>query len=400
MFLPLSDQPNPKGIPAVNYLLLGLNLAVFLFYSLPLMYQAPTPGDPDLAEFLRVLSGQLDGRVDISGQILSRISAHDLALFRHGFRPARPQIIDLLTSMFLHAGWLHLIGNMLFLWIYGDNVEYRLGRAGYLAAYLGTGIAATLFHSFLQPGSELPTVGASGAISGVLGFYFVWFPRNQVRVLLFFFPIFSRIVLMPARWVLGIYLVLYNLLPFLLSPGRGGGVAHGAHIGGFLAGMGAAYLLRGWEVHRRPAGFRREKDLPGEGGGPEKDLLSRALQDGRLGSAAAAYFRLSRNEARNLISPEDLLRLGDFLREEKQADGALFLYQRLLADYPKAGIRDQAHLGAGLVQFYGRRQPTAAYQHFLAVLDLDPSPEAGIRARQEISRIQHLQKLQIRGRAG
>lgn len=400
MFIPLSDQPNPKGIPAVNYLLLGLNLAVFLFYSLPLMYQAPAPGDPDLAEFLRVLSGQLGGKIDVSSEILSRISAHDLALFRHGFRPAHPQIIDLLTSMFLHAGWLHLIGNMLFLWIYGDNVECRLGRAGYLASYLGTGIAATLFHSFMQPGSELPMVGASGAISGVLGFYFVCFPRNQVRVLLFFFPIFYRIVLMPARWVLAIYLVMYNLLPFLLSTGRGGGVAHGAHIGGFLAGMGAAYLLRGWEVNRRPAGFRRKRDRSGEEGLPGTDSLSRALRDGRLEKAAAAYFRLSRNQARNLITPEDLLRLADFLREENQADGALSLYQRLLADYPKFGARDQAHLGAGLVQFYGRRQPTAAYQHFLSVLDLDPSPAVTIRARQEVSRIQHLQKLQIGGREG
>ena len=105
--------------------------------------------------------------------------------------------------MFLHAGFLHLFGNMLFLWIYGDNVEHRLGHVPYLFWYLATGVAATLFHMLGASGSQIPLVGASGAISGMLGFYFVWFPRNQVRLLWLLPPFVMQVFEVPARLVLG-----------------------------------------------------------------------------------------------------------------------------------------------------------------------------------------------------
>src|SRR5262249_26997435 len=159
---------------------------------------------------------------------------------------------DMLTCMFLHAGFLHLFGNMLFLWIYGDNVEHRLGSVRYLCWYLGTGIAATLFHMLGAPGSQLPLVGASGAIPGILGFYFVWFPRTRVRLLWLLPPFVMQVFEVPARIVLGIYLVLDNLLPYLIVSGDAG-VAHGAHIGGFLAGLAAA-----WVMGRRQVGVRAE----------------------------------------------------------------------------------------------------------------------------------------------
>ena len=103
--------------------------------------------------------------------------------------------------MFLHAGFFHLAGNMLFLWIYGDNVEARLGRVTYLVGYLVTGLAGNLFHLVLAGASPMPLVGASGAISGVLGFYFVCFPENRVRMLITLFPIFMKVVRIRSRWV-------------------------------------------------------------------------------------------------------------------------------------------------------------------------------------------------------
>jgi membrane associated rhomboid family serine protease len=172
--------------------------------------------------------------------ILEHISAYDLFVFQHGFRPAEFSVQTLFTSMFLHGGWLHLAGNMLFLWIFGDNVEARLGRIGYLLSYLGTGAAATLFFTLFVLDSQVPLIGASGAISGVLGCYFIWFPRNQVKTFIFLFPFIMTTVLIPARLVLGFYLVVDNLVPFLLAAGASGGVAHGAHIGGFVAGLALA----------------------------------------------------------------------------------------------------------------------------------------------------------------
>src|SRR5690606_30537250 len=119
--------------------------------------------------------------------------------------------------MFLHASFLHLFGNMLFLWIYGDNVEHQLGHGRFLIAYLATGAAAVAFHMIGAAGSAVPMVGASGAISGALGFYFVFFPRNRVRLAWFLPPFLFQVFEVPARIVLGFYIVLDNLLPYLLT---------------------------------------------------------------------------------------------------------------------------------------------------------------------------------------
>ena len=178
MFLPLGDEPNPRGIPWVTYSLIAVNTAVYLFISLPLSFGRPDASDPLLVEYVQVLLETLPQDRFVASEVVQQLSAYDLFVFDHGFRPAAPAPIALLTSMFLHAGFAHLAGNMLFLWIYGDNVEHRLGPVLYLTAYLATGVAATLFHTVFDLGSALPLVGASGAISGVLGFYFVWFPTQ------------------------------------------------------------------------------------------------------------------------------------------------------------------------------------------------------------------------------
>lgn len=237
MLLPIGDLPNPRRIPWATWLLMAANIAVYLLVTLPESFLRPDLNDPLLIDYLRIL-GQHDPRP--LPELLGQVSAYELTVFRYGFRPAFPSPTSLFSSLFLHAGWLHLAGNMLFLYIFGDNVEDRLGSFRFLLVYLATGVAATLFFALFVPGSQVPLIGASGAISGVLGCYFLWFPRNQVKVFLFLFPFFVTTVLVPARLVLGFYLIVDNLLPFLVTATDGGGVAHGAHIGGFLAGMGMA----------------------------------------------------------------------------------------------------------------------------------------------------------------
>ncbi len=392
MFLPLGDQPNPRGVPWVTYALIGANVAVYLFVTLPLSATAPDPASPLLGEYLRVIGERLPRNVP-PWAILRQTSAYDLFVFAWGFRPAAPALSTLFTSLFLHAGFLHLFGNMLFLWIYGDNVEDRLGRLGYLFWYLAAGVVATLFHTLFALGSSMPLIGASGAISGVLGFYFVWFPRNRVRVFLFLFPFFMDVVLLPARLVLGLFIVVDNLLPFLAAHGVDIGVAHGAHIGGFVAGLLVAWVMDRRAVTERPLEFRVGDEKPAA-----EATIAQALADGRFEEVARRYFALDAEATRGLLAPEQSLALADWLRAHGHPRAALVLYRRHLRDHPAGPDAAEAHLGAGLVQLRDLDQMAPAYHHFLDALDLDPSPEVALAARAALDDIAARQKLR-RGRA-
>ena len=152
----------------------------------------------------------------------------------------------LITHMFLHGGWMHLIGNMLFLWIFGDNLEEEMGRIGFLLFYLGSGLAAAALQIAADPGSGVPMVGASGAVAGVMGGYLLFYPKARVDVLLFF-VIFFRVFALRAWTVLGLWFAL-QLFSGFSTPTEDGGVAYWAHIGGFLAGLVLAlpvWLRRG-----------------------------------------------------------------------------------------------------------------------------------------------------------
>ncbi|OGW64867.1 MAG: rhomboid family intramembrane serine protease [Nitrospirae bacterium RIFCSPLOWO2_02_FULL_62_14] len=154
-----------------------------------------------------------------------------------------PITLTLLTSMFLHAGWMHLIGNMLYLWIFGNNIEDVMGHVKFVIFYVVCGIFAAMSHALTDPSSAIPMVGASGAISGVLGAYLLLFPRAQVLVVI---PlgIFMRTMYVPAGFVLGFWFVL-QLLSGGISMGQGGGgVAWFAHVGGFVAGMALIGLFK------------------------------------------------------------------------------------------------------------------------------------------------------------
>jgi rhomboid family protein len=176
------------------------------------------------------------------------LTAGDAFILRWAFIPDRflanptGEIITIFTAMFMHAGWLHILGNMLYLWIFGDNVEDQLGHFVFLIFYFLCGIAATFAQFALSIGSNVPNLGASGAIAGVLGAYILLFPRGRVNVLM------GMVVIpMPALIVIGLWFVLQ------LCSGAGtfsntaqmGGVAYFAHIGGFIAGLVMAFLFRG-----------------------------------------------------------------------------------------------------------------------------------------------------------
>jgi membrane associated rhomboid family serine protease len=398
LFLPLRDSPNPGGVPLVNYLLIALNVGVFLAVTLPMSGVPPDIADPAVQDYIRFLSEHV-GRDIHPSEALAGVSTYEVFVYEHGFRPAHGSLQTLLSSMFLHGGFMHLAGNMLFLWIFGDNVEHRLGRVKYLAAYLLTGAAATLFYSAFQMSSNVPLVGASGAISGVLGFYFLFFPRNTVKVFFALFPFFMDVVTIPARIVLGAYLVLDNLLPVLF--GGASGVAHGAHIGGFIAGLGAAWLIDWRELTATPSEYRtepRRRETPvHDGPGSRKRkrvdpnqgptaLIAQLIRQGKVADAAKVYFA-STEDAGPEPAPEDALILGRWLAENGHPTAALTVFRRVIKVVPLGANAAWAHIGAGLVQLEDLGRPTAAYQHFLDAIDLDPSGEPARIARAGLAEI-------------
>ena len=168
-------------------------------------------------------------------------------IYAYGAVPVRFDVFTAFTSMFLHAGWGHFLGNMLFLWIFGDNVEDRLGHLRYVAFYLLCGLAAVVAHVYMNPLSRIPTIGASGAIAGVMGAYFVLYPNSRVLALVPLFIVFE-VVEVPAILFLGIWFLMqffYGVGSLALRPDAGaGGVAFWAHIAGFVVGVAGVLVLR------------------------------------------------------------------------------------------------------------------------------------------------------------
>jgi len=406
MFLPIGDTPNPKGTPWVNYALMLANMLVFGLYTLPLMGMAVDPTDPALNLLLKDLFASYpeysrDELILIATQEM-KISAYDTFLMRWGYLSGAPSLVTLFSSMFLHGGWMHLLGNMLFLWIYGDNVEHRLGRVGYLIGYLLAGAMAALLYGLFAPegAGNTPMVGASGAISGVLGFYFIWFPRNQVRMLVVIF-IYIDVWHINARIVLGFYLLIENLLPFLLTDQSGGGVAYGAHLGGFAAGLLGALGLNAWNNYRcsrkadgcvEPAA-RAGTDLPE--GAPED--VQRLLSEQRPGDALTLFMALSPVQRQQVPVPTGAT-LAQWLAASGNPDAALAIYGRLRADHPRGPHLDLVLLGLGLTLLHQKGRPTAAYQYLLDTLDADPSPETAAAARAALEEINRLQKFPVNPR--
>jgi membrane associated rhomboid family serine protease len=386
MFLPIGDAPNPRGVPFVNYALIAANVAVFLLVNVPLGTRHADVRDPAFREYVEVMARRVGDQVSVR-DIVQSTSAYDLFAFEHGYRPAAPQISDLFTCMFLHGSLMHLFGNMLFLWIYGDNVERKLGPFPYLFWYLATGVAATLTFGLFASSSDVPMVGASGAISGVLGFYFVWFPRNVVRVLFFLPPFFWHVFQVPARLVLGAFVVLDNLLPAIFAGESG--VAHGAHIGGFVAGAAVAWVLEQRVLGTRPRGLERPPSTA------EATPLREALAQGRYEDAAHAYFALPAESARGALDPAEAVELAGWLRSQGHADAALVLLRRVVRDVRQGPGLAEAYALAGSILLHERAEATAAYQYLLSALDMDPGPETAAAVRRDLAAIEDLQKRRV-----
>ena len=378
MFLPIGDTPNPpRGFtPWVNWVLLAVNIAVFLLVSLPLMGEPAPLGSPGAREYLRVLGAQPR-------------TLYDVYVFQNGFKPGAFEIADLFYSMFLHGGFMHLAGNMLFLWIYGDNVEFYLGRVRYLLIYLVTGVMATLTFAAFAPGSLTPLVGASGAISGVLGLYFLFFPRNRIKVFIFLFPFIMNVFLVPARVVLGFYLVIDNLFPALL--GAQSGVAHGAHIGGFVGGLAVAWIVerRGGLSPRKERSASTARPRPSVVTGRTEDpfeALRDALEARKANRAVDLALQLGPSELSALPVPETV-QLARYLNDAEQLAASAHLLRRALADNqtnPRALA--EIYLTLGQIRLEND-QPTAAYQHLLTALELAPGTSTAQRARDALEKL-------------
>jgi len=219
VFVPISDDNSQRArIPFVNFALIVLNGLAFL-----IELTANSQGSGALDAFVRHWAAV---PADYTG---------------HGGGGGGPVPLTLLTSMFLHGGWAHLIGNMVYLGIFGDNVESSLGHVRYLLFYLACGIVGALAHIFTAPGSTVPTLGASAAISGVLAAYVVYFPANRVNVLFAF-----RVMAVPAVVVIGTWALMqfFSSAGAILSPNEGGGIAYTAHVGGFIAGLVLGAILK------------------------------------------------------------------------------------------------------------------------------------------------------------
>ncbi len=363
----------------MTWALIAANVLVYLA-MIPAAARPADPRDPAFVEYVRTLASERGFDRRTLRVVAAGMTEYDLIVYRWGYKPAAPSLVTLLTSMFLHGGFMHLFGNMLFLWIYGDNVEHRLGRPGYLAAYLATGVAATLFDGMIRSASGIPSIGASGAISGVLGAYFIWFPHNRVRVMVFLFPFLMDVIEFPARVVLLFYLMVDNLLPFLFTGGRGTGVAYGAHIGGFFAGLALAWgVSRVTQRGRIPRGGRA-RGAPATG--PDLAVaFDEAVSEGDLEGALALLFETPRALSRAAIGPEAKLRLGQELVRAGRPRSALAVFQRVLTDHPADDdVRAAAHLGAAAVQLRQLGMETAAYQHIYSALEESSDPALRARA--------------------
>ena len=219
--IPIRDDQPRFSAPYLNNFLIGLNLLIFLFES---------SLDP----------GSLKALIFQFGVTPSHVTS--LLAGSSRYQPAAA-LVPFFTSMFLHGSWMHVIGNMWFLWIFGDNIEDHLGHFTYLLFYLLSGVVAAMTQVALQPGLRVPTVGASGAIAGVLGAYFVLYPK--ARVLTWFPPIFF--FHLPAWVMLGYWFVLQFLSgaasSIAYSSQSSGGIAFWAHVGGFVVGIVLIKLL-------------------------------------------------------------------------------------------------------------------------------------------------------------
>ena len=239
--LPLHDNIPPRSFPFVNYTMIAICAVVFLAQL------AVPEGEPRLVEKLGMIPARVqnpDQPVEIPvavEQVMTDRGLQQKLIKREAAPSSVPAVATLLTCIFLHGGWMHFLGNMWFLHIFGDNIEDRFGHFGYALFYMGCGVAASYAHYMTDPSSTVPTLGASGAIAGVMGAYLVWYPKAQVQALI---PlgVIMQMMVVPAPLFLGVWFAI-QAFQGMASSAAGGGVAWWAHIGGFVVGAVLAIVL-------------------------------------------------------------------------------------------------------------------------------------------------------------
>ena len=247
MVFPIADENERGRGPAfVTLAFIGLNIAVFL-----LLQGAGGPSGEEFTYGWSAVPYEITTGEDLTQPTPVEVGDETLSIPQSP--GPSPIWLTLLSSMFMHGGWLHIFGNMLFLWIFGDNVEHRMGHVPYAVFYIAAGVVASFAQILINPDSRIPTLGASGAISGVLGAYLVMFPANRVTVLFLRFP-----MQVPAIVAIGIWAVfqfISGIGAIAVTDETAGGVAYFAHIGGFLAGIVAGFVFRAmFNEPRRPRG--------------------------------------------------------------------------------------------------------------------------------------------------
>ncbi|MCA9073369.1 MAG: rhomboid family intramembrane serine protease [Planctomycetaceae bacterium] len=239
--IPLHDNIPSRTTPVVNYAIIGITTVVFLI-------QLNSPHEANLVERYGMIPARVvhpDQPVQVPEKI-ERTPDGDTKVVstREAAPSAVPAWLTLVTCVFLHGGWMHFLGNMWFLYIFGDNVEDCFGHGKYLLFYLGWGVAASLMQLAVGPGSTIPTIGASGAIAGVMGAYFLLYPHAKVMALIPLFILFYTVVL-PAPIFLGVWFLIQLFQGTVSISGvEVASVAWWAHIGGFVAGVAIAWLLK------------------------------------------------------------------------------------------------------------------------------------------------------------
>jgi membrane associated rhomboid family serine protease len=232
---PIGDDNSDRTItPFVNYILIGLNVLVFLFLQ--------QIGSNDAFTYaFSLVPQEITNGADLIGPTRVTDATGDVGYVNH-FAAPLGVYFNFLSSMFMHGDIMHIFGNMLFLWVFGDNLENLLGHVRFAAFYIVCGLGAAFAQVFMDANSVIPMLGASGAISGVLGGYLVLFPTRRVRAIIFHF-----LTEVPAFVALGLW-IGYQLILGYLTPAGTGGVAYAAHIGGFIAGV---LLIKIFAIGRR-----------------------------------------------------------------------------------------------------------------------------------------------------
>ncbi len=230
MLLPIGDDNSAITTrPYVTYILIAANVLVWILFQ-------QMSGNSDFTYAYSTVPAEIITGNDIVLPLREIVDEYTgiKSVMPPLYATNIPVYFTLITAMFMHGSWMHLLGNMLYLFIFGDNLEHRLGKSRFLIFYLLTGVIASLSHVFstyfLQQSSVIPSLGASGAISGVLGGYLLLFPKLKVKALFLY-----QVVVIPAALALGVW-IAFQIVSGMLS-GGGGGVAYAAHIGGFIAGL-------------------------------------------------------------------------------------------------------------------------------------------------------------------